>query len=99
MAVHQQTDDQRGGDERTSPAVAEHEPEHESHKGRGSTMTRNGSSTWRGFGLAQVLRPQEQHGVGGEQQGMDGGKSIARAGAVDCGNAGQGDLRSERLFG
>jgi hypothetical protein len=30
---------------------------------------------------------------------MDGGKSIARWGAVDRGDAGQEDLRSERLFG
>jgi len=28
---------------------------------------------------------------------MDGGESVARWGATDCGNACQGDLRSERL--
>ena len=99
MPVHQQSDHQRGRDERTSPAIAEDEAQHDGHEGRAEHDGQEREQHLAGVRLAQVLRPQEQHRVGGEEQGMDGSKSIARAGAVDCGNAGQGDLRSERLFG
>ena len=99
MPVHQQTNHQRGRDERTSSAIAEHEAQHDRQEGRAEQDAQEREQHLAGVRLAQILRPQKQHSVGGEEQGMDGSKSIARAGAIDCGNAGQGDLRSERLFG
>ena len=93
VAVHQHADHERRGDERAAPAVPEHEPEHD-----GQERPRRHDDQEReqrpgcGFGLAEVLRPQEQHRVGGEQQRVERGEAVRLAGIAGADGSGQGIL-------
>ena len=63
------------------------------------TSTTSGRTTSAEFGLAEVLRPQEEDRVGREQQGMDGGESARFRGGLDHRFGRQENLRGGRRLG
>jgi hypothetical protein len=88
VAVHQAADDERRRDERTPSPVPQEDREDEGEESRPGDHDAQCQDDLARIGLAQVLGPEEEHGVGREEQRM---QTRGRAGAHRVGvSAGDG---------
>ena len=81
MAIHQQPDDDRCGHHGAAPAVAEDEAGDEGQDGRPDEDLGQGDQDRDRCRLAQVLRPEEEHGVRGEDERMQAREAPGQRGA------------------
>ena len=99
MPVHQQADDDRGRDQGATSPVAEHDAEDDGQQGRSDDDDEERQDDMSRGRLAEVLRPQEQDGVGGQQHRMERGKSARFRGGLDRRFGRQENLRGGRRLG
>jgi hypothetical protein len=86
VAVHQQTDDDRRRDDRATASIAEYRAKDDREERCTDDDGEQRDEDLLRVRLAEVLRPQEQDRISGEEQGMERGEAARRRGGTSRGD-------------